>query len=340
MLDLTRDIELTRLAIVLGVIVGTLIYQRTGLTLGGVIIPGFFALSFPHPLHLVSTLLISVLTYLLIHKVLLQRKIFYGRQLMEIEVLVGLCLQIIWTLIMTALGQYSDTFALFIGVGMVLPGIIAHDMARQGVWRTLGSSLLGAAVVYMLVNLIGSLMEILPRLDLIPTPFFRSQPDPFAFPIAYIPFAIIVSVLLGIFVLKRFELHTVGFAATAYYALLFLRPLDLLLLLACALLTYFLVVFGVQRVALVFGRAKLATMILMGVVIAWSAELLVVYLSRGLYNPWVGIKAMVPLLVALLANEIERQGFKKATLATAISTVVIVGVMQAGQWLLHWIAPV
>ena len=337
MMPLTQNIDLTRLAIVLGVIVGTLIYQRTGLTLGGVIIPGFFALYIPYPLHLLATLMISLATYFFVHKYLLRRKIFYGRQLVEIEILTGLCLQILWTLLLTALGSRVALAPLFIGVGMVLPGIIAHDMSRQGVWRTLISSLFGAVVVYLLVYLIGAFQEILPDLVLIPAPIYHAQPEPFAFPVDYLPFAIIASVLLGIFVLKRFHLHTVGFAATAYFSLLLLRPLDLALLAGCALATFMLVKFGIARIALVFGRTRLATMILMGVVISWAVELLVIYLSQGMLNPWAGIKAMVPLLVALLANEFERQGLKKTTLATAISALFTVAVMQAVGPLLHWI---
>ncbi len=337
MMPLTQNIELTRLAIVLGVIVGTLIYQRTGLTLGGVIIPGFFALYIPYPLHLLATLMISVITYFFVHKYLLQRKIFYGRQLVEIEILTGLCLQMIWTLLMNALGGQVEIAPLFIGVGMVLPGIIAHDMSRQGVWRTFTSSLLGALVVYLLVFMIAAFEEILPDLVLIPTPLYRAQPEPFTFPVDYLPFAIIASVLLGIFVLKRFHLHTVGFAATAYFALLLLRPLDLGLLVGCALATYLLVKFLIAHIALIFGRIRLATMILIGVVLSWAVELAVIYLSQGALNPWAGIKAMVPLLVALMANEFERQGLKKTALATVISSVFTVAIMQAVGPLLHFI---
>ena len=337
MIPLTQNIELTHLAIVLGVIVGTLIYQRTGLTLGGVIIPGFFALFIPYPLHLLATLMISLITYFFIHKFLLRRKIFYGRQLVEIEILTGLCLQILWTLLMMALGSRIPMAALFIGFGMVLPGIIAHDMSRQGVWRTTFSSLFGAAIVYLLVYLIGAFEEILPNVALIPTPLYHAQPEPFAFPVDYLPFAIIASVLLGIFVLKRFQMHAVGFAATAYFALLLLRPLDLALLVGCALATFLLVKFGISRIALVFGRTRLATMILIGVVISWAVQLLVVYLSKGAFNPWYGIEAIAPLIVALMANEFERQGLKKTAMATIVSSLFIVIVMQAVGPLLHYI---
>lgn len=339
MLDLTHDIELTRLAIVLGVIVGTLIYQNTGWTLGGVIVPGFFALFIPHPLQLVVTLLISFITYLFVEKFLLRRKIFYGRQLMEIEVLTGLALQALAMALLTLLGHYTNLYPLFIGMGMVLPGIIAHDMARQGVVRTIFSSLLAAVTVYLLVNLIGSFEEILPRLNLVPAPLYHTQPEVYAFSPDYLPFAIIASVLLGILVLRRFNLHTVGFAATAYFALLLLRPLDLALLAGCSLLTYTLVAYGVPRVALVFGRAKLATMILVGVVISWAVELLLVYLSAGQLNPWVGVKAMVPILVALMAYEFDRQGLAKTALATAVSSLFTVTVMQAFGWLAQHILP-
>lgn len=339
MLDITRSVELTRLAIVLGIVVGMVIYQRTGLTLGGVIMPGFFAVYITRPQHLFATLFIAVITFMFVRKFLLRRKIFYGRTLMEIEILTGVILMLIWTGIMGLLAQWNDTFYLFISMGVVLPGIISHDMARQGIKRTLVTSLLGGLVVYLLVSLIGYFQELVPHV-IAPLPFYHTHAERYAYPVSMLPVAVVGSILLGIFVLKRFQLHTIGYASTAYFALLVFRPLDLGLLIVCAVLTYLVVVHWVKRIALVFGRVKLGTMVLVGVVISWGLELLITYLSQGMLTPWIGVRTMVPLLVALIANEIERQGWMKTTIATTASMGAILVFIQGVLLFLNFIEPV
>ena len=41
--------ELARLTIIIGILVATLVYKQTGMTLGGVIVPGYLALFLRYP---------------------------------------------------------------------------------------------------------------------------------------------------------------------------------------------------------------------------------------------------------------------------------------------------
>ncbi len=341
MVDLAENVELVRLTLVIGVIVGMLIYQRTHLTLGGVIIPGYFALFITHPTHIIVTLFIAAATYYILHRIVLPRKMIWGRQLMEAEILIAILLQTLWTWLMYLTGQFTSASSLFIGAGIVLSGVIAHDMTRQkGVSRTIIFSLVGAIVVYLIIFMIQSIEEILPRWDFMALPLSHAPVQPYAFPVNWLPLAVLASLLLGFFILKRFNIHTVGFAATAYIALIAVRPMDIGLLLLCAFLTYGIVVFVIQRIGLVYGRAKLGVMILVGTFVAWGAELLLTYLSHGTIVVWGGVAGVIPLMVALIANDFERQGIPKASFATLITIGFILIVTQVAQGFLLLIRPV
>jgi poly-gamma-glutamate biosynthesis protein PgsC/CapC len=327
--DYLWDAELARLAVVLGVIIGLLIYQRTGLTFGGVIVPGYLASFMTRPTHIAATLLCGILTNLFINKVILKRRILYGRQLFETEILVAVIFQSIWTGVMTLLGQMTPELLLFTGVGFVVPGVIAHDIRRQGVKRTVFSSLLGAVTVFLVVELVAGLRDILPNFDaMIPSPLTRSQPYGYSFPIDWLPIAIVFGIVASMFVFKKFKVRPSGFVISAYLAILVARPLTLVFVLAAAIVTYLLVTRGVARVGMIFGRAKLGSMVLVGVVVAWGMEIAAQYLSGGTFLLWSGFKSIMPMIVALIANEFERQGPLPTLTATSIST----GLTLAGMW--------
>jgi len=137
--------ELARLTIILGIVVSTIIYKRTGLTLGGVIVCGYLALFVGQPIHILVTVIFSYITYQIVYKILQKRFMLNGRSLFEIEILVGLIFQVSWFTIIKTLGIINVDLALLYGIGFVLPGVIAHDMGRQGPRNTLGSILLAAS---------------------------------------------------------------------------------------------------------------------------------------------------------------------------------------------------
>jgi poly-gamma-glutamate biosynthesis protein PgsC/CapC len=128
--------ELARLTIILGIVVSTIIYKRSGLTLGGVIVCGYLALFVGQPVHILVTLAISYLTYQIVYKVLQKRYMLNGRKLFEVEILVGLIFQVFWLLIIRLFGFVNIDLAILYGIGFVLPGVVSHDMGRQGPEKT------------------------------------------------------------------------------------------------------------------------------------------------------------------------------------------------------------
>jgi poly-gamma-glutamate biosynthesis protein PgsC/CapC len=321
--------ELARLTIILGIVVSTIIYKRSGLTLGGVIVCGYLALFVAQPTHILVTLTISYLTYQIVYKVLQKRYMLNGRKLFEVEILVGLVLQVLWLTMIKVFKLNNVDLTVLYGIGFVLPGVVAHDMGRQGPKSTIGSILLGVFVVSLIIFPLSAIEELLPNFLLRnSSPLLRTQPYTYAYPIQLLPFGIIVSVFLDLIAYSKFKARSGGFVTAAYLALFALRPLDLLFVIFASLLTFIFVQFLTSRLVLAFGRTKLGMMILSGVVISWLLEILIINFSHGHFIPWSGFVIIMPTIASLIANDFAREGTVRTVVTTSLATVGVFLVMQ------------
>jgi len=290
--------ELARLTIILGIVVSTIIYKRTGLTLGGVIVCGYLALFVGQPLHIVVTLMMAYITYQIVYKILQKRYMLNGRSLFEVEILVGLVLQVLWLTIINLFGLINIDLAILYGIGFVLPGVISHDMGRQGPKNTVGSILLGVLIVSLIIFPLSAIEELLPNFFLrSSSPLLRTQPYTYAYPIQLLPYGIIASVFLDLLAYSKFKARSGGFVTAAYLALFALRPLDLLFVVVASIVTFIFVQFLTSQMVLAFGRTKLGMMILAGVVISWLLEIIIINITRGQFIPWSGFVVLCPLLL-------------------------------------------
>jgi len=318
--------QLARLTIVLGIVVSTIIYKQTGRTLGGVIVCGYLALYIGQPIHIVTTLAMSFLTFQIVHNYLKKRYMLNGRKLFEVEILVGLILQVSWLTIIRLFARTDIDLTALYGIGFVLPGVIAHDMGRQGPLNTLSSIFLGLLIVSLIVIPLSAIEQILPSNLRTPTPvIYRAQPYLYTFPLKLLPYGIIVSVVLDLLIYSWVRFRAGGFVTAAYLALFALRPYDLLFVALCSITTFVFVSFITTRVILAFGRTKLGIMILSGVVITWLLEIGVILATHGRFAPWSGFVVIMPTIVSLIANDFDRQGPYRTLIAISLSA--------AGVWL-------
>jgi poly-gamma-glutamate biosynthesis protein PgsC/CapC len=328
--------QLARLTIVLGIVISTIIYKQTGRTLGGVIVCGYMALFIGQPMHILVTLAMAYFTYQIVHNILKKRYMLNGRKLFEVEILVGLVLQVSWLLFIKFVTRIDLELNALYGIGFVLPGVIAHDMGRQGTSNTLGSIFLGVAVVALITVPLSAIEQVLPfRLENITPTLYRSQPYQYTYPIRLLPFGIIASVVIDLLIYSRLRYRAGGFVTAAYLALVAFRPLDLLFVLFCSALTFLFVKLITSRLVLAFGRTKLGIMILSGVVISWAFEILATNLSSGRYVPWSGFVIIMPTIVSLIANDYDRQGPYRTLSAVSLSSLGVFIVMQVFVFLLN-----
>jgi poly-gamma-glutamate biosynthesis protein PgsC/CapC len=316
--------ELVRLALVLGVVISMLFYERLQLTSGGAIVPAYLALFLPAPLQVLMTVGIAYLTYLLVSVVLPRYVIVYGRRKFEVEVVVGLALLTLASVGARQVGAVDPTLVGLSGVGFVVPGVLAHDMFRQRPAQTVIALAGTTAIVAVALFLFASLIAIAPVSLELPTSNPLDHVST-AFPVGLLLPAIIIGVLIGIALYARTGLRSGGFVTGTYLALVANRPLDLAFAAIVALLTYGTVRYLLMPHLLLFGRRKLSTMILVGAVFAWSGEILVTALTGGAYSPWRGFTVITLIVPALLANDMQRQGVERTAWGAAIVAIGVFG---------------
>lgn len=324
MSDYLYSAEVVRVTFVTGVVVAVLFYERLQLTTGGVIVPAYLALALHTPLAVAATVAAGYATHGIVEGRLARRHILYGRRKFEIEVLIGLGFVASLILARSLLDAAAPGVPSIGAVGFLVPGIIAHDMGRQGARRTVGAlgatTALMAGFLYLFVSLLA--------LTGTPTGPAEAADQPTGYPARLIPVAILAAVLIGMLLFSRTGLRSGGFVSAAYLAYLLPQWPTLLLTAAVAVLTWAVVTRVLMPRLLLFGRRKLAAMVLCGAILGWTAELAVRTLPGGDWHPDGELAVMTLMIPALIANDAERQGWSRTVRGVLVATLgVLVAVL-------------
>ncbi len=136
-------------AIGTGIFISFIFTELTGLLAGGLIVPGYFAIFWDQPARILMTFVVALLSFLIV-SILSNFIIIYSRRRFMAAVLTGYVLG--WLL--------STYFIDFIPVsldvrviGYIVPGLIANDMIKQGIIKTIISALIVTVVVRLLLLL-------------------------------------------------------------------------------------------------------------------------------------------------------------------------------------------
>lgn len=325
--------EVVRVTVVVGVILSMLVYERLQLTTGGALVPAYLAMFALRPLPVVVTLLIGLATHLIVAKGIAKHRILYGRRKFEVEVLIGLTLIFVSTVVAGWAAPLDPALAGMVGIGFLVPGIIAHDMGRQKPGRTLiaiTATTLGLAVFMWLFS---AILSILPPVDQVDTSGLASV---LGYPRELLLLAVAASVIVGMAVFAGFGLRSGGFVSGAYLALVSPRWWDLAFAVGVAIIVWLLVVKVIMPRMLVFGRRKLSTMVLVGALVSWSAEIVIVRLSNGDFIPWRGLTVATMIVPSLIANDAQRQGWEKTIWGVTMTTLGVLAVSNLAGALARW----
>ncbi|MDD9302710.1 MAG: poly-gamma-glutamate biosynthesis protein PgsC [Desulfobacter sp.] len=132
-------------AIAIGLVYGFFFLEWTGLVAGGLIAPGYFALAFDQP-WAIALCLLTALASMIAVRLLSFVTILYGRRRFILSVLVAFALQ--WSLGAMVMGTELAQGRVEV-VGYIIPGLVAHEMDRQGVGLTLLSLLVLSCLVFL-----------------------------------------------------------------------------------------------------------------------------------------------------------------------------------------------
>lgn len=135
-------------SIAIALVFGFILFELTGLTAGGLIAPGYFALTFDQP-WLIGLCLCTALATMLLVRVLAFFAVLYGRRRFMVCVLLAFALQ--WTFLSLVMDTEMGQGSLEV-VGYIIPGLIASEMDRQGPALTLLALLVLSGLVFLMLK--------------------------------------------------------------------------------------------------------------------------------------------------------------------------------------------
>jgi poly-gamma-glutamate biosynthesis protein PgsC/CapC len=130
----------------LGLLVSLLFTSITGFYPGGIIVPSYLILFVDQPARIAGTLLAALFT-LYCFRFASQFLILFGRRRFVFMVFFGGLWSFLWLQVFPFIVPASFEFRV---IGWVIPGLIANNFERQGVFVTLASLVTVTVVVYFL----------------------------------------------------------------------------------------------------------------------------------------------------------------------------------------------
>lgn len=139
--------------VVLGVIAGIVFYELTGISPGGIIVPGYIALFLDNPKRILFTLVVSIIAFASV-KLLSDFTIIYGKRKFAVFIIMSFIIRYM-------LGGFGDTAGVAISaslvIGYLVPAIIAQEIDRQGMVKTISSMFIVALSVKLLILLVNGI---------------------------------------------------------------------------------------------------------------------------------------------------------------------------------------
>ena len=133
-----------------GVVLSLIFAEKFGINPAGLVVPGYLALIVDQPIMLLSVLIISCLTYFIVSNGVSKWVILYGRRKFAAMILTGMVIKFIFDLLypLTPFEMVEVS-----GIGVVIPGIIANTIQKQGVVITLSTTMLLTCITYIILFL-------------------------------------------------------------------------------------------------------------------------------------------------------------------------------------------
>ncbi|MBB6449950.1 poly-gamma-glutamate biosynthesis protein PgsC/CapC [Geomicrobium halophilum] len=137
------------IALVAGVTLSLFFAEKTGILPAGLVVPGYIALVIDTPLYAISILFVSFATYLVVMHIINHFTILYGRRKFTAMLLTGILLKLGFD---TAYGFIPMDVADLQAIGLIVPGLIANTIQRQGFIPTVSSTIALSFVTFGILS--------------------------------------------------------------------------------------------------------------------------------------------------------------------------------------------
>ena len=136
--------------LLIGLVLALLYAEATGISPGGLIVPGYVALYLDQPSRVLGTLAAAALA-VLAFRAAGRFLLIFGRRRFVFMILVGAVIAQTWSLVLPTL--FPGPLDLRV-IGWVVPGILASSLERQKAGPTLASLAVVSVLTYLLVRAI------------------------------------------------------------------------------------------------------------------------------------------------------------------------------------------
>ncbi len=305
--------ELVRLAFILGVVVSVVIYDRLRITSGSLVVPGFLGLFLLEPAVLLVTFANAAIGYVAVYRLLPRFAVVYGRARFLLMAVISVGLQVF----LLQLGRHFDLghglSGPLVGIGFVIPALLANDFGRQGIRPTLVGAVGGGLIVGLVVIVISLLA---PELA-------DGRPDPdygrISFGVAWLPLAVLASAAAGVGLQSAYGFRSGGLIGAGYVAFILPGWQEVAAMAVCALITYVVVTVLIRRRTVLFGRRKFAAMLIVGGLVSWVAYPICARIPGLQVDALATLPLTGAILTGLFANDMERCGIAKLTAGTGLA---------------------
>ena len=130
-------------AITLSIVFGFIISEALGILSGGLVSAGYLAFFIDQPLRIAATLGLSIFIALLVNSIS-QWLILFGRRRFVLTILLSLVAAWLFERFSYRMNLIPQDMRI---IGYLISGLIANDMVRQGVIKTLLAAVLSATVI-------------------------------------------------------------------------------------------------------------------------------------------------------------------------------------------------
>jgi len=307
--------ELVRFAFVIGVVVSVLFYERFQLTTGGIAAPGYLAFGLFEPLILPGLFMVAFATHAIVHRGLAHLALMPAAGQFSLLILVSAMLHFLLELLLIRYAGFTPSSQVLRGIGYVIPGLVAHDFARHGIARTIGSVSITTLVVALALAVV--------LLALPETGRLRTSPveDRMAIALQHMPMLILISLIAWLGLVRQHDLRCGGFLGGAYLSLLVIQPSELARFATAIFATLFIVKYLLPRVTILFGRRRFAAHLLVGACLYWAivrlSELHFSGETVSVVTPSLAVVGI--LLTGLLSRDMDVAGVMRTLLGSALS---------------------
>src|SRR5699024_6095996 len=135
-------------SLAVGMVIALLFAEKTGIVPAGLVVPGYLALVFDQWRFLVVIIFVSVVTYLIVQFGVTKFVILYGRRKFAAMLIVIIMVKLIFDYFYPIMPFEVYEFRC---IGIIVPGIIANTIQKQGVVVTLASTLIVSFLTFLML---------------------------------------------------------------------------------------------------------------------------------------------------------------------------------------------